>query len=114
MPGSETPESGVGQVDLDATTLTDVYTSTRKQKTVYLKTIIVCNRGAAGTFRIAHAVAGAADSLEQYHYYDQAIAANTSLQIEYFQGVPLSQNDIVRAFASHGDFSVNVYTSVKP
>ena len=108
---TETPiESGsasAAQYDLDATTLADVYTCTRFGG-VKLRSILVCNRGAATTFRISIAYAGATDDLSQYMYYDTALPANSTFLVEFEQGKVLDVDDVIRAYAGTTDVTVQI------
>ena len=97
----------LGQVALGATSLTDFYTVPGATQAV-VSTGTVCNRGAAGaTFRISVAVAGAADDLKQYLYYDLPIPANDSFAFTF--GIALGSGDVVRAYASTADLSVSLF-----
>lgn len=59
----------LGQVDLTATTLTDVYTV--PASTSAIADVTFANRGATDvTIRLSHAPAGAGDALSQYKVYD--------------------------------------------
>lgn len=97
----------LAQAALSATTLTDVYTvpaSTSAQ--VYA---MICNQGADATFRVAIALAGAADAAKQYLYYDHYIAANTAFLIPQRGILTLSTTDVLRFYASTANLSVNVF-----
>lgn len=88
----------LGQADLDATTLTDLYT-VPTGKSAIINAIFVCNRaGAAATFRISISVDGAADGVGQYLYYDVSVAANDTFLIEV--PIPLDAADVIRGYAS--------------
>ncbi len=66
----------LGQSAPLATTLTTLYTVPAATSTV-VSTITVANRSeAATTFRLSHAVAGAANADAQYFVYDAAISGN--------------------------------------
>lgn len=97
----------LGQSDLPATTLTDVYTVPAATETV-ISTIIIANRTAsAETFRIAIRTAG--DAVEDKHYiaYDVPIAANDSTTLTL--GVTLEATDVLSVYASAVDLSVNIF-----
>jgi len=88
----------LGQANPSATTLTDLITVPSATSMV-VSTIMVCNRGAAGTtFRIAVAPGGAADDPKHYLFYDTAIAANDSKPVTI--GVTLAATDKVRVYAT--------------
>jgi hypothetical protein len=97
----------LGQNDLPATTLTDVYTVPASTETV-ISTIVIANRTAAAeSFRIAIRTGG--DAVEDKHYiaYDVPIAANDSTTLTL--GVTLEATDVLSVYASALDLSVNVF-----
>jgi hypothetical protein len=97
----------LGQNDLPATTLTDVYTVPASTETV-ISTIIIANRTAAAeSFRIAIRTGG--DAVEDKHYiaYDVPIAANDSTTLTL--GITLEATDVLSVYASAVDLSVNVF-----
>jgi hypothetical protein len=97
----------LAQVNPNATTLTDGYTVPASTSAV-LSSVIVANRAAAPTaFRIAHAVAGAADNNKQYLFYDVAIAANATHT--YVLGITMAATDVLRVYATLATLSFNVY-----
>ncbi len=97
----------LGQVALTATTSTDVYVVGAGTITV-VSTIAVCNRGnTATTFRLSHAVAGAALATKQYFAYDVAIAANQT--VAFTLGICMSATDVLRAFAGNGNLTVQAW-----
>lgn len=86
-----------------ATVLTDLLTVPSATSMV-LSTLMVCNRGGAGTtFRIAVAPAGAADDPKHYLFYDTAIAANDSKPVTI--GIALSATDKVRVYAGNANLT---------
>ena len=88
----------LGRSNPAAATLTPLYT-VPAVTTAVLSTITVCNRSAtATTFRLAHALAGAADALDQYFAYDTAIAGNTT--IAFTLGITMGTTDVLRAYAT--------------
>lgn len=97
----------LGQVALAATTLTDVYTVPDDRKAT-VSSVVICNRGAAAAaFRIAVAVAGAADATKQYLYYDLAIPAKDTFIATI--GATLGASDVLRAYSDLATVSVNVF-----
>ena len=97
----------LGQNDLAATTLTDVYTVPASTETV-ISTIIIANRTAsAESFRIAIRPNGATISYEHYIAYDVPIAANDSTTLTL--GITLDAADVLSVYASAVDLSVNVF-----
>lgn len=64
--------------------------------------IFVCNQGAADTFRISIAVAGAALNAIQYIAYDTPLAANSTLN---YTGISLGATDKIRVSSASGNCS---------
>jgi hypothetical protein len=101
--------SVLGQSAPAATTATDVYTVPAATQAV-ISTIIIANRaGSAGSFRLSVRPAGAAQSNEHYIAYDVPIAANDSTTLTL--GITLGATDVITAFCSSADMSVNVFGS---
>jgi hypothetical protein len=97
----------LGQSDLPATTLTSVYTVPAATEAV-ISTIIIANRAAtAKSFRLAIRPDGASISNSHYIAYDVAIAANDSTTLTL--GLTLNAADVISAYASAVDLSVNVF-----
>jgi len=97
----------LGQSDLPATTLTDVYTVPSATETV-ISTVILANRtSSAMTFRIAIRPDGATISDEHYIAYDVPLAANDSTTLTL--GITLDATDVLSVYASAVDMSVNVF-----
>lgn len=96
----------LSQTNPSATTLTDSYTVPASTEAV-VSSITVANRSTATSFRISVAVAGAADSNEQYIAYDVAIAANET--ISFTLGITLAATDVVRVYATLATLSFNVF-----
>ena len=89
-----------------ATSLTDLYTVPASTQTV-VSSVIVCNRGLTNTtFRISIAVAGAADSNQQYLYYDVPISKNNTFVATI--GLSLAATDKVRVYAGNANLSFNL------
>ena len=96
----------LGQTDPLATTLTDSYTVPAVTSTT-VSSITVANRSATATaFRVSIAVAGAADSNEQYIYYDIAIPGNDTFAATL--GITLETTDVVRVYATLATLSFNI------
>jgi len=94
------------QIEPSATTETVLYTV----PTVVVSKIVnifVCNKGAAGTFRISQSVGGGATADKDYIFYDEPLAANTT----YRDTSPLFGNtgDIFRVYASSADISFTLH-----
>lgn len=97
----------LGQSNPVATTLTDAYTVPGGASAT-ASSILVCNRsGTATTFRIGIAVAGAADTNEQYIAYDTPISGNDT--IAFTVGVTLAATDVVRVYATLATLSFNIF-----
>lgn len=98
----------LGQADLSATTLTDVYT-VPSGKSASLSKVVLCNRtGVPISVRLSVAVAGAANANKQYIEYDTALDARQSL---VNTGIVITATDVLRAYASATGCSVNVIGS---
>jgi len=99
----------LGQVAPTAATLTTLYTAPGSATTgVTASSAVVCNRGAAAIrFRLSVAVAGAADSVAQYLYYDVALAANDSFVATI--GITLAASDVVRCYTDLATVSFNLF-----
>jgi hypothetical protein len=97
----------LGQLNPAATTLTTLYTvPTATSATA--SSIAICNEAAvAGTFRVSIAVAGAADNVKQYLYYDQALYANDTFIATI--GITLGAGDVVRAYASSATMAFSLF-----
>ncbi len=94
----------LGQAAPAATVLTDIYTvPVARNSTCF---VIATNRvGVAATFRVALAVAGAADSNEQYVAFDKEIeASDTGATITFSIG----PTDVIRVYSSNGNLSFTV------
>jgi len=94
----------LGQSLPAATTLTDIYTvPAAKHSTIE---VVICNRGAATTVRLSHAVNGAADSNAQYLLFDFALAANDAISTAR---ITANATDKIRVYSNSGTvaFSVN-------
>lgn len=86
----------LGKATPAATTLTAVYTVPAATSAV-LSSISVCNRSAtATTFRLSHALAGAADATDQYFAYDASLAGNSTAT--FTSGIAMAATDILRAY----------------
>lgn len=92
-----------------ATTLTDLYTVPASTQSVVSR-LVVCNRGSAGTFRVAVSPLGAAIANAHYLYYDCALGAGESKEI--LSGMTLQPTDKVRVYASHADMGFSMFGSL--
>lgn len=90
-----------------ATTATDVYTVGSGLEVV-VSTIIIANRaGTAGTFRLSVRPNGASQTNAMYIAYDVPIAANDSTTLTL--GITMDAADVLTAYCSSGDMSINVF-----
>ncbi len=90
----------LGQLDADATTLTELYRVPAQKKATVR--VIIVNRGAQTSFRVAAAVDGAVDDVKQYVAYDKIIAAqDTGVTVEF----KLGADDVVRVYAGTANLS---------
>lgn len=96
---TDTPKTG-GQVNPSATTLTTLYTV--PGATSAAMRITICNQGVAGTFRLSLQVAGAADAVKQYHYFDIPIGANDTFVTAI---IMMAATDVLKCYASHANMS---------
>jgi hypothetical protein len=97
----------LGQSNPDGGVLTDLYTVPVATSTV-LSSFVVCNRNCyAVKFRMAIAVAGAADDLKQYLYYELEIQAKDTFIATI--GITLATTDVVRVYSSTGGISYNLF-----
>lgn len=96
----------LGQSAPSATTDTNVYTVPAATEAV-ISTIIIANRGAAGSFRLAVRPDGASISNLHYIAYGVPIAANDSTTLTL--GITLNAADVITVYCSTADMSVNVF-----
>ena len=98
----------LGQSNPAAATLTTLYTVPSSTQAI-VSTLTVVNRsgGTPTGFRLSVAVAGAADSLEQYLYYDLLVPATDTFTATL--GVTLGATDVVRVYATLATLSFNLY-----
>jgi hypothetical protein len=96
----------LGQSAPLAATLTTLYT-VPALTSVIGSTLVIANRGAATTVRVAIRVAGAAIADAQYLAYDLAIAANTTFTLTI--GITLATTDVVSVYATLATVSFNLF-----
>ena len=97
----------LGQAAPSATTNTDVYTVPAATQAV-VSTINVANRGSSdGTFRIAVRPDGDAVTNKHYIAFDTPILANDSIPVTI--GVTMNAADVITAYCSSADMSINVF-----
>lgn len=96
----------LAQLSPSATTLTDLYTVPGSTSAV-CSSLIICNQNSSDvTFRISLAVAGAANNVKQYLYYDLPLLANDTFIATI--GVSLATTDVVRCYASATNVSFSI------
>lgn len=96
----------LGQSNPAATTLTTVYT-VPDSKAAVVSSLVVCNQGAAGSFRIAVIAASFTAGAKYYNYYDVALAANDTFTATI--GISLSNVDFIQVYASHANMGFSLY-----
>lgn len=97
----------LGQAAPPATTETDLYTVPDETMTT-VSSLVVCNRaGTAGTVRVSVSVGGAATTDKDYLLYDKSVAANDYITLVI--GITIKESDVMRVYASSGDFSFNLF-----
>ena len=90
-----------------ATTATDVYTVPAATESV-ISTVVIANRAAtAGSFRLSIRPNGSAQANQHYIAYDVPIAANDSTTLTL--GITMDAADVLTAYCSSADMSVNVF-----
>lgn len=94
----------LGQAAPAATTLTNLYVA---PVMAIGSSLVICNRGAAGSVRVAVSPAGAAIANQHYLLFDTPIDANA---VEPFMlGLGIAVTDIVRVYGSHANFSFSLF-----
>lgn len=97
----------LGQSAPAATTLTVLYTTPSNTQTT-ASSIVICNQdGTDTTFRVSVAPLGAADSTQQYLYYDQALESNSTFIATI--GITLASASAVRVYSGNGSCSFNLF-----
>src|SRR5438477_9335176 len=97
----------LAQANPAAATLTDLYTVPASTSAM-VSSVVVCNQSTTAiTFRVAVAVAGAADTAKQYLYYDETVNPNKSFVATI--GLTLAAADVLRVQVNTPNASVNVF-----
>lgn len=97
----------LGQSAPAAATLTTLYTVPANTQTS-CSSFTVCNRSATPTsFRMSVAIAGAADAVAQYVYFDTPIDGNDTFIATI--GASLGPADVVRVYATLATLSFNLF-----
>lgn len=98
----------LGQEKPAATVLTDLDTVPADSFHV-ISSLVICNQDTVNddSFRVSVAVAGAADSPEQYLYFDQPVNAGDTFIATI--GITLAETDVLRVRSTNGDCSFNAF-----
>lgn len=97
----------LGQAQPGGGVLATLYTVPGARSAV-VSSIVVCNPWPSpSTFRVSVAVAGAADAMTQYLYYDTPISPNDTLSLTL--GVTLATTDVVRVQSASGQIVFNAF-----
>src|SRR2546428_784555 len=96
----------LAQRNPSAASLEILYTVPSNTSTV-ASSVVVCNRGAATSFRLSIGVTGAGDNIKQYIAYDVAIGAN--ITIPYVLGITMTQFDEFRVYATLATLSFSLF-----
>jgi hypothetical protein len=98
----------LAQIEPAATTQTTLYTVPAVTEAI-VSTLVVCNRGAAATYRVAIRGAGAALADKHYVAYEANLGAGES---EFMTaGFALDAGTIIAVYASHADVAFSVFGS---
>lgn len=94
----------LGQQAPAATTLVDLYTA---GVMAIGSSLVICNRGVAGSYRVAVSPAGGAIAVQHYIAFDTPIDANATEALTL--GFALAVTDKVRVYGSHANFSFSLF-----
>ena len=98
----------LGQSAPSATTATTLYTVPASTETV-VSSVTVCNRGTAGSYRIAVRPNGDALANQHYIVFDAAIPANSTDTVTI--GMTLDASDVITVYGSSANFSFSAFGS---
>lgn len=97
----------LGQVNPLASTSSPIYTTPALTEAV-ISSLFVCNTDASPAhFRINIAVGSAPDAINQYIYYDIAIAGNETFAATV--GLTMAQNDEIRCYSDTPNLVFSVF-----
>lgn len=99
----------LGQSRPAAATLTAAYTVPAATSTVVSSIVINNTSATATTARVSVAIAGAADALSQYVYYDLSIPGNDTFIATV--GLTLAATDVVRVYATLATLNFHLFGS---
>lgn len=94
----------LGQQAPAATTLVNLYTAPAM---AIGSSLVVCNRGVAGSVRVAVSPAGAAIANQHYLLFDTPVDVNAVQP--YTLGLAFAIGDVVRVYGSHANFSFSLF-----
>ena len=96
----------LAQLSCAATTEEDLYVAAADG--VVLRKVRITNRAnASRSFRLIYSPLGAALSTEMYLAYDEAIAANVSVEIDLY--IVMADTDELRFYGSAADLTVTLF-----
>jgi hypothetical protein len=98
----------LGQSAPSATTNTDLYTVPAATNAV-CSTLVIANRGASTTFRVAVRPAGAALANQHYAVYDNYVNQYDSVFLTL--GITLNATDVVTVYAGSANLSFSLFGS---
>ncbi len=97
----------LGQANPVAATLTPLYTVGANTDAI-VSSLVICERSGTPTdFRISVAPLGAADSSEQYIFFDHALTANQTIDKKL--GITLATTDVIRVYATLATVSFTAF-----
>jgi len=96
----------LAQLSPAATTLTTLYTVPAATSAV-ISSLVICNQNVTTiNFRISLAIAGAANNVKQYIYYDLPLLANDTFIATI--GISLATTDLIRVYSDTTNVSFSV------
>lgn len=96
----------LGQAAPAAATPANIYTVPALTSTV-VSTLVICNRGAATTFRFSARQAGAVQANLHYNAYDTPLEANETVPLTF--GGTLAATDVITVQSASGNVSFTLY-----
>lgn len=97
----------LAQSNPSVNTLTDIYTAPANISTIN-STVTICNQSSViAKFRLSIAIAGAADAVKQYLYYDLPLSPNDTFGLTF--GITLAATDVIRGYTNNSAVSFNVF-----
>jgi hypothetical protein len=97
----------LAQIKPAATILTTAYT-VPSNTTATISSIVICNTSASVSyFRVSVCIAGAADDLKQYLYYDLPLDTNDTFIATI--GLTLAATDVIKVRSSDGNLAFTCF-----